>query len=216
MPWVGFEPTIPVFERTKTVHALNRAATVIGGKTCLVLYKICRPALCLNTCWHSSIHGFINDDINNSGYIASDGRMVGEQWTGRNVEGRGHVLIEALFWHLLGGVEENHESLGQDSRSPGGYLNAKPAKYETCFLPCPPWDSGTNFEKDTFIEMGPVPLIVYPHKRWQTSRNGPTLHASRIHADGVWTPSVIKTCILIPCHGRICLLFVLNICINML
>jgi hypothetical protein len=30
MPWVGFEPTIPVFERAKTVHALDRAATVIG------------------------------------------------------------------------------------------------------------------------------------------------------------------------------------------
>jgi hypothetical protein len=27
---VGFEPTIPVFERAKTVHALDRAATVIG------------------------------------------------------------------------------------------------------------------------------------------------------------------------------------------
>jgi hypothetical protein len=31
MPGVGFEPTIPVFERAKTVHALDRAATVIGG-----------------------------------------------------------------------------------------------------------------------------------------------------------------------------------------
>jgi hypothetical protein len=30
MPRVGFEPTIPVFERAKTVHALDRAATVIG------------------------------------------------------------------------------------------------------------------------------------------------------------------------------------------
>jgi hypothetical protein len=27
---VGLEPTIPVFERAKTVHALDRAATVIG------------------------------------------------------------------------------------------------------------------------------------------------------------------------------------------
>jgi hypothetical protein len=27
---VGIEPTIPVFERAKTVHALDRAATVIG------------------------------------------------------------------------------------------------------------------------------------------------------------------------------------------
>jgi hypothetical protein len=29
MPRVGFEPTIPVFERAKTVHALDGAATVI-------------------------------------------------------------------------------------------------------------------------------------------------------------------------------------------
>jgi hypothetical protein len=27
---VGFEPTIPAFERAKTVHALDRTATVIG------------------------------------------------------------------------------------------------------------------------------------------------------------------------------------------
>jgi hypothetical protein len=30
MPWVGFEPPIPALERAKTVHALDRAATVIG------------------------------------------------------------------------------------------------------------------------------------------------------------------------------------------
>jgi hypothetical protein len=30
MPLVGFEPKIRVFERAKTVHALDRAATVIG------------------------------------------------------------------------------------------------------------------------------------------------------------------------------------------
>jgi hypothetical protein len=30
MPSVGFEPTIPAFERAKTVHALDSAATVIG------------------------------------------------------------------------------------------------------------------------------------------------------------------------------------------
>jgi hypothetical protein len=30
MPRVGFEPRIPVFERTKALHALDRAATVIG------------------------------------------------------------------------------------------------------------------------------------------------------------------------------------------
>jgi hypothetical protein len=31
MPQVGSEPTIPVFERAKTVHALDRVATVIGS-----------------------------------------------------------------------------------------------------------------------------------------------------------------------------------------
>jgi hypothetical protein len=30
MPQVGFEPTIPAFERAKTVHALYRVAPVIG------------------------------------------------------------------------------------------------------------------------------------------------------------------------------------------
>jgi hypothetical protein len=28
MPWVEFDPTIPAFERTKTVYALDRSATV--------------------------------------------------------------------------------------------------------------------------------------------------------------------------------------------
>jgi hypothetical protein len=30
MPQTGFEPTIPVFERSKSVHALDRAAYFIG------------------------------------------------------------------------------------------------------------------------------------------------------------------------------------------
>jgi hypothetical protein len=30
MPEVGFEPTFPVFERAKTVHALDRKVTVSG------------------------------------------------------------------------------------------------------------------------------------------------------------------------------------------
>jgi hypothetical protein len=34
---MGFEPTIPAFKRAKIVHALYRAATVIGkGKAILV------------------------------------------------------------------------------------------------------------------------------------------------------------------------------------
>jgi hypothetical protein len=35
MALFGFEPTIPVFKRAKTVHALNRAATLIGGGSSL-------------------------------------------------------------------------------------------------------------------------------------------------------------------------------------
>jgi hypothetical protein len=30
MPWVGFEPTIPAYERAKTVHTLDRSPTVTG------------------------------------------------------------------------------------------------------------------------------------------------------------------------------------------
>jgi hypothetical protein len=30
MPWIGFEPTIPAFERAERVHTLDRAPTVIG------------------------------------------------------------------------------------------------------------------------------------------------------------------------------------------
>jgi hypothetical protein len=32
MPLAGFEPTIPVFKRAKTFHALDRAATVTGSQ----------------------------------------------------------------------------------------------------------------------------------------------------------------------------------------
>jgi hypothetical protein len=38
MPLVGFEPTITVFERAKTFHALDCAATVIG---CRYMYIAC-------------------------------------------------------------------------------------------------------------------------------------------------------------------------------
>jgi hypothetical protein len=36
MPQVGFEPTIPVFQRAKTVHALDRAAPLIGPEICTI------------------------------------------------------------------------------------------------------------------------------------------------------------------------------------
>jgi hypothetical protein len=39
MPLLGFEPTIPAFERTKTVYHLDSAATVIGSHTKLKKVK---------------------------------------------------------------------------------------------------------------------------------------------------------------------------------
>jgi hypothetical protein len=39
MPRVGLEPTTPVFERAKMVHALDCMATVIGGECNLAFYK---------------------------------------------------------------------------------------------------------------------------------------------------------------------------------
>jgi hypothetical protein len=37
MPRVGFKPTIPTFERAKTVPALDSAATVVGVELSLLL-----------------------------------------------------------------------------------------------------------------------------------------------------------------------------------
>jgi hypothetical protein len=59
MPWVRFEPTIAAFERAKTVHALNRAATVIAALTTSV-HKI---AFTLHFSLH--VHSlFLQDPIN--------------------------------------------------------------------------------------------------------------------------------------------------------
>jgi hypothetical protein len=44
VPVVGFEPTIPVFERAKTFQALDRAATVIGE--CYSGYTFWRCVCC--------------------------------------------------------------------------------------------------------------------------------------------------------------------------
>jgi hypothetical protein len=45
MPWVGFESTIPAFEREKTVHALDRAAIVIVSD--VTYWTIIRPLISL-------------------------------------------------------------------------------------------------------------------------------------------------------------------------
>jgi hypothetical protein len=67
MPRVAFEPTIRVFERAKTVHALDREATVIGNQTVneynsvkIGSQHVCTPLKCMfpfvhctNTILHS-------------------------------------------------------------------------------------------------------------------------------------------------------------------
>jgi hypothetical protein len=45
MPSVGFEPTTPAFEKAKTVHALDRAATAIGGPSPAARISNFEPAL---------------------------------------------------------------------------------------------------------------------------------------------------------------------------
>jgi hypothetical protein len=40
MSQVGFQPTTPTLERGKTVHALDRAATLIGA-TFISILKVC-------------------------------------------------------------------------------------------------------------------------------------------------------------------------------
>jgi hypothetical protein len=47
MPWVELEPTIPVFERSKTFHALDRAAPVIGRITIKVMKRTGDFAWCI-------------------------------------------------------------------------------------------------------------------------------------------------------------------------
>jgi hypothetical protein len=44
MSCVGFKPTIPASERTKTVHALDRAATVTGSERAKTVHALDRPA----------------------------------------------------------------------------------------------------------------------------------------------------------------------------
>jgi hypothetical protein len=38
-------------------------------------------------------------------------KWYGERWTGKNLEGNGHGLIEVLSWHFPGGTEENQNEI---------------------------------------------------------------------------------------------------------
>jgi hypothetical protein len=49
--------------------------------------------------------------------------MTDEGRTGTEYEGNGCDLIEILSWHLIRGIEENHETT-QGNRCPAGIPNA--------------------------------------------------------------------------------------------
>jgi hypothetical protein len=57
IPQMGFEPTIPVFERAKTIHALDRATNVVGNlyhcitKLCKTQTELIRNRV------NSNVHG---------------------------------------------------------------------------------------------------------------------------------------------------------------
>jgi hypothetical protein len=44
---VGFESTIPMFERAKTFHALDPTATVIGGSIIFIIFQVTNAFNCL-------------------------------------------------------------------------------------------------------------------------------------------------------------------------
>jgi hypothetical protein len=65
MPWVGYESTIPVFERVKMVHALGRTATVIGIMFRLTIIKSewrvwCNPSCCA---YYGCISSFLSPQL---------------------------------------------------------------------------------------------------------------------------------------------------------
>jgi hypothetical protein len=52
MPLVGFEPTTPVFEGTKAIHALDREAAVVGsGMSTLSYYCLNIVYFCIEIFW---------------------------------------------------------------------------------------------------------------------------------------------------------------------
>jgi hypothetical protein len=63
MFWVGFEPTIPVFEQAKTVHARSNTEIVGSNPTwsmdvCVHLFCLCCPVCSLATGW-SPVQGVL-------------------------------------------------------------------------------------------------------------------------------------------------------------
>jgi hypothetical protein len=56
MPLAGFEPTIPVFKRAKTFHALDREATVTGQPHMIWYTKMMYDNIYLRTVYVGNIY----------------------------------------------------------------------------------------------------------------------------------------------------------------
>jgi hypothetical protein len=69
MPRVGFEPTTPVFEREKTVHALDRATTVIGKITDIGLHNDEDKHMMLSSCQIRNYYKFSSSGKPQIAYI---------------------------------------------------------------------------------------------------------------------------------------------------
>jgi hypothetical protein len=71
MPQVRFEPTIPVFERAKTVHALDHAATVIDSFLIPAL-KMCFHCKCWHVYqWLKTGYGLVNRFVRYSQVVST-------------------------------------------------------------------------------------------------------------------------------------------------
>jgi hypothetical protein len=70
---------------------------------------------CLTILGAFSIYGLYDDAVCSSECIVSDDRMISEWWIGKYWERRCLGLIKACL-RLLGGTEENHQNISQNSR----------------------------------------------------------------------------------------------------
>jgi hypothetical protein len=91
MAWVGFEPTIPVFEQAKTFHALDHAATVIGfsktPKHCCYCYPIsneiitCQPTSAKKWIPYTATQRLISTDVVTATCFGHSIQLYKAHWT---------------------------------------------------------------------------------------------------------------------------------------
>jgi hypothetical protein len=103
MPWAELEPTIPVFEREKIIHALDRAATVIG-----TLYFRNR-----NLSWMPERRTRASNAASHV-QVVTDVKIVRYSdkmwWIWKYLEDSRRGLTVVLSGRLTGGPEENRET----------------------------------------------------------------------------------------------------------